>query len=123
VMPPWLQALGAIALLVSFVLLFLVFRENTFLSPMVRLQTERGQSVISSGPYAVVRHPMYASAGLLLIGTPLLLGSWFGLVYVLLLIALIGYRAVREENTLRDELPGYREYMQRVRYRLLPGVW
>jgi protein-S-isoprenylcysteine O-methyltransferase Ste14 len=121
--PGWLQALGALLVLGSFYLFFLTFRENAYLSPAVRLQTERGQRVVSSGPYHVVRHPMYATAIIFLVGTTLLLGSWYGLIPALVLIVGIAFRAVQEERTLRAELPGYGEYMAQVKYRLIPYVW
>ena len=122
-MPTWLQVLGALMLLGSFYLFFLIFRENAFLSPAVRLQTERGQSVVSTGPYRYVRHPMYATAGIFLAGTALLLGSWVGLIMAVILVVGIAFRAVQEERTLRTELPGYEAYMAQVRYRLVPFVW
>lgn len=122
-MPGWLQALGAVLLLCSFYLFFLTFRENAYLSPAVRVQTDRGQTVVSTGPYHYVRHPMYTTALILLIGTTLLLGSWYGLVLVLILAVAIAFRAVQEERTLRAELSGYDEYMTQVRYRLIPYVW
>jgi protein-S-isoprenylcysteine O-methyltransferase Ste14 len=90
---------------------------------VVRVQTERGQRVVDTGPYAVVRHPMYASAVLYLLGMPLLLGSWCGLLVVPLFVAGIARRAVSEERLLERELPGYADYMKRVRRRLVPGVW
>ncbi|MBA3944103.1 MAG: isoprenylcysteine carboxylmethyltransferase family protein [Herpetosiphonaceae bacterium] len=122
-MPGWLQVVGAVLLLGSFYLFFLTFRENPYLSPAVRDQSERGQRVISTGLYHYVRHPMYATAGILMVGTTLLLGSWYGFILALLLIVAIAFRAVQEERTLREELPGYREYMRKVRYRLIPYVW
>jgi protein-S-isoprenylcysteine O-methyltransferase Ste14 len=122
-MPGGLQVVGAILLLCSFYLFFLAFRENAYLSPAVRVQTERGQTVVSTGPYQYVRHPMYATAIIFLVGTTLLLGSWYGLVLGLLLVVAIALRAVQEERTLRAELPGYDEYMAQVHYRLVPYVW
>jgi protein-S-isoprenylcysteine O-methyltransferase Ste14 len=89
----------------------------------VRLQKERGQTVISTGPYAVVRHPMYAYAVLLMIGAPLLLGSLWGLMGLVLFIPLLAARTLGEEVMLMEGLPGYREYAAKVRFRLLPGVW
>ena len=86
-------------------------------------QEERGQTVISTGPYAVVRHPMYAYAVLLMIGAPLLLGSLWGLLGVVLILPLLPARALGEEVMLLDGLPGYREYAAKVRFRLLLGVW
>jgi protein-S-isoprenylcysteine O-methyltransferase Ste14 len=79
--------------------------------------------VISDGPYAVVRHPMYAGALLLIAGTPLLLGSWWGLAMTPIIVVLLGTRAVMEERTLARELDGYAEYTARVRYRMIPTVW
>jgi len=122
-MPPWLQVLGAVLLLCSFYLFFLTFRENAYLSPAVRVQAERGQTVVSTGPYHYVRHPMYATAIIFLVGTTLLLGSWYGLILGLILVVAIAVRAVQEERTLRAELPGYDAYMAQVNYRLIPYVW
>lgn len=121
--PGWLQVLGAILLLGSFVLFFLTFRENAYLSPAVRVQTERGHTVISSGPYRYVRHPMYAAVIPFALGTTLLLGSWYGLIFGLILLIAVARRAVLEERTLRAELPGYAAYMAQVRYRLIPYIW
>jgi protein-S-isoprenylcysteine O-methyltransferase Ste14 len=119
----FLQAVGALLLLCSFYLFFLTFRENAYLSPAVRVQTEREQTVVSTGPYRYVRHPMYATALLFLVSTTLLLGSWYGLILGLLLFVGIALRAVQEERTLRAELPGYEEYMAQVKYRFIPYVW
>jgi protein-S-isoprenylcysteine O-methyltransferase Ste14 len=121
--PLWLQILGAILLVSSFFLFFLTFRENSYLSPMVRIQHERGQTVISSGPYHYVRHPMYAGILLFVPGTALLLGSWYGLLAGLIIIGMVARRAVLEEQTLRAELPGYAAYMAQVKYRFVPHVW
>lgn len=121
--PTWLQLLGALLLLGSFYLFFLTFRENAYLSPAVRIQTERGQSVVSTGPYRYVRHPMYATAVIFLVGTTLLLGSWYGLVVGLILVIGIAVRAVQEERTLRAELPGYDAYLAQVKYHLIPYIW
>jgi protein-S-isoprenylcysteine O-methyltransferase Ste14 len=79
--------------------------------------------VIDTGPYAWVRHPMYATALIFLIGIPLLLGSWLGFIGVAVILIGIAGRAVAEENLLRRELPGYAGYMGRVRYRLIPYIW
>jgi len=122
-MPTWLQVAGVAMLLVSFYLFYLVFRENSYLSPAVRLQTERQQTLVSSGPYHYVRHPMYATAILFLTGTSLLLGSWIGLLMELGIVLGIAFRAVQEERTLQAELPGYGAYMGQVKYRLIPFVW
>jgi protein-S-isoprenylcysteine O-methyltransferase Ste14 len=121
--PTLVNVAGGTLVIVGFLATCLVFRENSFAAPIVRHQTERGQRVIDTGPYAVVRHPMYASAILYLVGMPLLLGSWYGLAIVPLIVAGIAPRAVLEESLLERELPGYANYMTRVRYRLIPGVW
>jgi len=122
-MPGWLQGVGAVLLLCSFYLFFLTFRENPFLSPAVRVQPERGQTVISTGPYRYVRHPMYGTTIVFIVGTTLLLGSWYGLLMGLILVVGIAFRAVQEEHVLLAELPGYDTYMARVKYRLIPYVW
>ena len=122
-MSGWLRVMGVILLLCSFYLFFLTFRENPYLSPAVRVQTERGQSVISTGPYRYVRHPMYAAVIPFVLGTALLLGSWYGLISGLILVIGIAFRAVQEERVLQAELPGYDAYMAQVRYRLIPYVW
>lgn len=122
-MPGWLQAAGAILLLFSFYLFFLTFRENPYLSPAIRLQSERGQKVVSTGPYHYVRHPMYATTIIFMVGTTFLLGSWYGLFLGGIILGGIAFRAVKEERMLRAELPGYEEYMAKVRYRFIPHVW
>ena len=119
--PPWLQAAGALCILVNGAGTWWTFRENTFAAPVVKIQ--EGHKVIDAGPYAFVRHPMYASTLFLFIGVPLLLGSWLGLAFAAIIVLGLAWRAVREENTLRAELPGYDAYAARVRYRLVPFVW
>lgn len=121
--PPSLNIVGGALVVAGFLATVLVFRENSFAAPVVRVQAEREQRVIDTGPYAFVRHPMYASAVLYLAGMPMLLGSWYGLLIVPLMIAGMAPRAVFEERLLERELPGYADYMTRVRYRLIPGVW
>jgi protein-S-isoprenylcysteine O-methyltransferase Ste14 len=123
VVPLWVQALGVLAIAVSMYIMFLIMRTNSFATPVVKIQAERGHRVVSDGPYAIVRHPMYSGALLLILGTPLLLGSWWGLALSPLLVLLFAVRAVKEERTLMAELPGYAGYAARVRYRLIPGVW
>ena len=122
-MPGWLPVVGAAMLLCSFYLLFLTFRENSYLSPVVRLQADRGQVVVSTGPYHVVRHPMYAGIAVFTVGTALLLGSGYGVLLGLVFLAILARRAVLEERTLSEALPGYRAYMTQVKYRLIPRVW
>jgi len=122
-MPFLLQVIGAMALAGSFSLMYLTFRENAFLSPTVRIQQERGHTVVSTGLYQYVRHPLYASAIPLFLGPPLLLASWYGLVLSLVMITGVAVRAVLEEHVLREELPGYEAYMAQVKYRFIPHVW
>jgi protein-S-isoprenylcysteine O-methyltransferase Ste14 len=122
-MPVWAQAIGAILIALCMTIACLAFRENSYAAPVVKIARERGHRVVSTGPYACVRHPMYAGALLFFVGTPLLLGSWYGLAAALVLVALLVTRTVMEERTLTDELPGYPEYAARVRWRLAPGIW
>jgi len=122
-MPAWVQWLGAALLLLSYWAMGLVFRENTFLAPVVRIQTEREHKVISTGPYAVVRHPLYAAALAWLAGTALMLGSWWGLVACLAFAVILVTRTALEDRELHRGLPGYPDYAGRVRYRLVPFVW
>ena len=121
--PLWLQVAGGLAIALGLYAFHVVMETNTFAAPVVKIQSERKHQVISTGPYAYVRHPMYAGAIPLVVGTPLLLGSWYGLIWAAALIALLGYRAVLEENTLKAELEGYDAYAARVRYRVVPGLW
>ncbi|MEF0942382.1 methyltransferase family protein [Rhizobium sp. BR 362] len=120
-MPPLLQVLGGLGMVIYMLGVWWTFRENTFAAPVVKIQQD--QEVIDTGPYAIVRHPMYASALFFLLGVPLLLGSWIGLVLSLVFILGIAWRAVHEERALSAELSGYQAYAARVRYRLIPFVW
>jgi protein-S-isoprenylcysteine O-methyltransferase Ste14 len=122
-MPIAWQALGLALLILSSAFIAWVFRENSFAAAVVRLQSERGHHVMSSGPYAFVRHPMYGAATVFMLGTALLLGSWWGVVMSPIFAILFGIRTRIEENTLTTGLPGYADYAARVRYRLVPGVW
>lgn len=122
-MPISLEIVGTIVLVGSFYVFFLTFRENPYLSPAIRVQEERGHTVVSTGPYRHVRHPMYSGFILFAIGTSLLLGSWYGFLLGLVLVGIVAVRAVLEERTLRKELRGYDAYMAQVRNRLIPGVW
>src|SRR5690606_15667039 len=122
-MPVWLQVVGAILLLCSFYILFMTVRENSFLSPAVRIQKERGHTVVSTGPYRYVRHPMYAAFIPLMVGSTLLLGSWYGLPFGLIWVVGLAFRALQEERVLREELAGYDVYMSQVKYRLIPYIW
>jgi protein-S-isoprenylcysteine O-methyltransferase Ste14 len=122
-MPTWLHFVGALVLLSSFYLTYLTYRENPYLSSAVRVQEERGQTVVSTGPYRYVRHPLYTSALLFFLGSALLLGSWIGVILALFLEGILAGRAVQEEQVLQKGLKGYDVYMARVRWRLIPHVW
>ena len=121
--PPWAQVLGGLMMVAGYVGTGWVFRTNSFASPVVRIQAERGQTVIDTGPYAIVRHPMYASALPIFLGAPLVAGSLWALLCAPLAMAAIGWRAVGEERELRAGLPGYEDYARRVRWRFAPGLW
>ena len=121
--PGWLQILGALGVVLSFYIMFLTVRENAYLALVVKVQEERGQSVVSTGPYRYVRHPMYASTFLFFPGSALLLGSWWGLMFCTVLLGLLVWRIPLEERMLENGLDGYDEYARRVRYRLIPRVW
>ena len=121
--PFWLNILGGAMLAGSFFLFFRSYTDNTFLSPLVRIQEERKQRVVSTGVYRIVRHPMYLGGALMFCGAPLLLGSCYGLVAGLGLTVLLMARIIREEELLARDLEGYREYLQNVRYRLIPYLW
>jgi protein-S-isoprenylcysteine O-methyltransferase Ste14 len=121
--PVWVMYAGAVLIPLAFIAVLRTFRENSFAAPVVRIQTERGHRLIDTGPYAIVRHPMYAGAFLYLLGTPLVLGSWLGLGALPAIMGLLIIRIFIEETALRKGLPGYAEYATRVRYRLVPGVW
>lgn len=113
--------LADLLILVGYLLFALTIRENRFASRVVEVQA--GQTVISTGPYARVRHPMYTAVLLMFMATPVALGSWWGLLPALLLPPVLAGRILNEESVLRDGLAGYTAYCQRVKYRLIPLVW
>ena len=117
------QIVGALCVIGCFWIWHLTFRANTFAAPVVKIQKERAQTVVTTGPYARVRHPMYAGAILYFLGIPLLLGSWYGLAFAPAFVVAFAIRAIMEERTLAAELTGYRDYAARVPYRLIPHVW
>lgn len=121
--PFWIKVIGALLLILAVYIVFEAMRENTFAAPVVKMQKERGQKVISTGVYGIVRHPMYAGAVLLFFSAPLLLGSVYGLALGVVLIVTIASRSVGEEAMLKEELDGYRDYMQRVKWRIIPFVF
>lgn len=119
--PQWLSVAAQAAVAGSWILIFVVFRHNTFASTVI--QVEAGQKVISTGPYRVVRHPMYSGLLLMMAAIGFAMGSYVTVVPALLKIPLLMYRAVHEERVLRKELPGYIEYCGRSPWRLVPGLW
>lgn len=121
--PFWAKAIGTLLLILAVYIVFEALKENTFAAPVVKMQKERGQKVISTGLYGIVRHPMYAGAVLLFIAAPLLLGSVFGLALGLVLIITIAVRSLGEESMLKEELDGYRDYMRKVKWRMIPFVF
>ena len=121
--PSWLQGVGLAASVLGMGLVTWAIIVNNFFSLVVRIQEDRGHTVVSSGPYRLVRHPGYVGGMRFGLGTPFLLGSWWALFPAGAMVSLMVVRTVLEDKTLQEELPGYREYAQRVRYRLVPGVW
>ncbi|MFN8443102.1 MAG: isoprenylcysteine carboxylmethyltransferase family protein [Caldilineaceae bacterium] len=121
--PLWLKIVGAIALLPALYLIERTTIDNTFLSAMVRIQSERKQQVITTGVYGFVRHPLYLGVALMLLGAPLLVGSVYGLILSLISLLLLVVRIVGEEQMLVEELDGYTTYQQKVKHRLIPFVW
>jgi protein-S-isoprenylcysteine O-methyltransferase Ste14 len=119
--PAWLTVVADATIVASFVIFFYVMKQNSFAAATVRV--ERGQTVISTGLYGVVRHPMYMGTLPLTTAMPLALGSWWALLPVLAIVPALVWRLVDEERVLRRDLPGYAAYCARVRYRLVPGIW
>jgi protein-S-isoprenylcysteine O-methyltransferase Ste14 len=114
-------AAGNVLVVIGYAIIFLVYKENTFTSATI--EVAKDQRVISTGPYALVRHPMYAGGLLYLLGTPLALGSWWGLAAFAATLPFLIWRLVDEEAFLVKNLPGYAEYRENMRFRLMPGVW
>jgi protein-S-isoprenylcysteine O-methyltransferase Ste14 len=122
-LPWWLKGAGGILLLGAAFFLLRSFTDNTYLSPLVRIQTERRQQVVSTGVYGVVRHPMYLGASLMFMGGPLLLGSPWAMLVGAALVLLLVWRIRSEEELLARDLDGYEAYRQKVHARLVPRVW
>ena len=122
-MPSAVQLAGCGLLLAAFLFMYWTMRTNSFAAPVVKIQKDRGQTVITTGPYAIVRHPLYFGALFYIAGTSLVLGSWWGLATVPILALLFGIRIGIEEQTLRTGLDGYDDYARRVRWRLIPLIW
>ena len=119
--PAWVVILGNVLVIAGFWMMFVVFRENSFASAIIEVDAE--QRVISTGPYALVRHPMYSGALVMFTGVPLALGSWWGLLLIIPLLAILIVRLLDEERYLLKNLPGYEDYSRNVPHRLMPGVW
>jgi protein-S-isoprenylcysteine O-methyltransferase Ste14 len=119
--PVYLVIAGEIFVALGFFIIFLVFRENSYTSAIIEI--DENQKVISTGPYAVVRHPMYSGALLMLLFTPLALGSFWDLLFVILIFTIIIWRLLDEEKFLSKNLPGYSAYCQKTSFRLIPMIW
>ncbi len=119
----FILAIGLVLLIAGNALFSWAMASNAYFSTLVRIQDDRGHAVVSTGPYHWVRHPGYVGWILMNIGMPLLFGSWWALIPGGLSALLMAVRTALEDRTLQEELPGYKEYAQRVRYRLVPGVW
>lgn len=120
-MPAWVAILGDVIVVAGYQMVFWVFRTNSYTSRIV--EVEAGQKVISSGPYALVRHPMYVGAILTYAFSPMALGSYWAVLPGLLILPVLVFRIINEEKLLMSDLDGYCEYTQKVKYRLLPGIW
>lgn len=122
--PPWLQALALVTIAAAYAMCLWAMRENRFFSSVVRIQTDRGQFVVTTGPYAVIRHPGYLAGILIIVASGIALGSWLATAFLVAMsLPFLLYRAITEDRILQAELPGYRDYAARVRWRLCPGIW
>jgi len=119
--PAWVSILGNVLVALGLMVDLLVFRENSYGASTI--EKMEGQQVISSGPYALVRHPMYVGVLIMVVGVPLALGSYWGLLVMLLNVPILVLRILDEEKMLGAELDGYTSYMRTIRYRLVPGLW
>jgi protein-S-isoprenylcysteine O-methyltransferase Ste14 len=119
--PAWVSLVGNAIILLSFLAIFRVIRANSWAASNIRVEAD--QRVIDTGPYAYVRHPMYAAAIWLFVGIPLALGSWWSVALLIPFLPVLLWRLLDEEKILARDLPGYTEYMRRVKYRLIPRVW
>jgi protein-S-isoprenylcysteine O-methyltransferase Ste14 len=119
--PTWAVVLGDLLVVIGFLLIFVVYRENTFTAATIQVSPD--QTVISTGPYAIVRHPMYASGALYMFGIPLALASYWGYLALAAMMPFLLWRLLDEERILTRGLPGYVDYRRRVRHRLVPFIW
>ena len=122
-LPEWMRILAMLIHLPCFLLLGWMMRENTYLSQVVKIDKDRGHKVVTSGPYALVRHPMYTVVIILLFAVPVALGSRFAIILAVFLTLLLIVRTYCEDRTLHEELKGYSEYAKQTRYRLISGIW
>jgi len=122
-LPAWMRFVAMLVHLPCFVFLGWVMRENTYLSQVVKIDQEREHQVVTSGPYSLVRHPMYTVAIILLFAVPVALGSRFALILSICLTVLLIVRTYLEDRTLHAELNGYSDYAKNTQYRLVPGIW
>jgi protein-S-isoprenylcysteine O-methyltransferase Ste14 len=120
-MPAWVSIAAAVVMFLSYLLVFRTMQVNSYLSRVV--EVAEGQKVIDTDVYGIVRHPMYVGVVVLFLVSPIVLGSWWAVIPALLVIPLIAARIKDEETALEQELPGYVEYKQKVKYRLIPFVW
>lgn len=121
--PFYINLIGFAGMVLSLILFFMVSRENSYLSRVVEIQEKRGHKVITTGPYRIVRHPMYLAIILLFLSQCLALGSLYSLIPLVGLIVTIVIRTILEDKLLHEQLEGYKEYAQKTRYKIIPGIW
>jgi protein-S-isoprenylcysteine O-methyltransferase Ste14 len=122
--PLWLQAFGLFVIVAGYGLVFWAMLVNRFFSSVVRIQSDRGQHVVTSGPYAFVRHPGYSAGILILAASGVALGSWLAAAFLVAVsFPFLSFRVINEDRVLRTRLDGYADYARRVRWRLVPGIW
>ncbi len=121
--PLGIWILGGVLLIISFFFLYRSFTDNPYLSPTVRIQSERKQTVVTTGVYGFVRHPMYLGNILMFVGAPMLVGTYYGVLVGIAFSILMFLRVPGEEKMLKEELDGYLEYMKKVKYRVFPFIW
>ncbi|MEW5939956.1 MAG: isoprenylcysteine carboxylmethyltransferase family protein [Chloroflexota bacterium] len=121
--PVWLISVGAVVTLCGYGVVIWALRHNEYMSARIRVQGDRGQHLIDTGPYAIVRHPNYAGGFLVSLASGFVFGSWVSILPMLLHMALLMFRTLQEEKVLLNELEGYREYAARVRWRFVLGIW
>ncbi len=121
--PWWIELIGLVGVVISLIIMYNIMRHNTFLTPTAEIQENEEHKVITTGPYRVVRHPMYSAFILFMMSVPLLLGSYYALIPGVISAALFVVRTVFEDRMLQKELDGYSVYTKKTRYKLIPGIW